>query len=100
MDVRPGTRVHSRGLIWDVLEVDSIGHRDRLSLRCVEGDMAGLEWDVYVPPEKVEQVEARFHPESPAPLSLWHLMHQAHVLDEIPDGATFVAREPGRVRVE
>jgi ERCC4-related helicase len=100
MDVRPGTRVRARGLTWDVLEIDRMGDRARFSLRCVEGDMAGLDWDVYVPPEQVETVALRFDPRCPAPVSIWHLMHRAHVLNQIPDGISFVTREPGRLRVE
>jgi superfamily II DNA or RNA helicase len=100
MDLRPGTRVRARGLIWDVLAVDSGADRECLDLRCVEGDMVSLEWQVYAPPEQVELVDEAFDPESPAPLSLWHLMHRAQVLNELPGPMSFVAREPGRLRVE
>lgn len=100
MDLRPGIRVTARGLTWDVLEVDGAADRQRLGLRCVEGDMAGLEWQVHVPPEPVQLVDEAFDTESPTPLSLWHLMHRARLLNELPGGTSFVAREPGRVRVE
>ena len=65
MDVRPGVRVRARGLIWDVLEVDRVADRECLSLRCVDGDMAGLTWDIYVPPDQVELVNMAFDPERP-----------------------------------
>jgi hypothetical protein len=100
MDLRPGIRVRARGLTWDVLEVDGAADRQRLGLRCVEGDMAGLEWQIHVPPEPVQLVDEAFDPKSPAPLSLWHLMHRARLLNQLPGGISFVAREPGRVRVE
>jgi superfamily II DNA or RNA helicase len=100
MDARPGTRLRARGLTWDVLEVDRTADRERFSLRCVEGDMAGLDWDIYVPPEHIELVKAPLDPTCPAPLPLWHLMHRAHLLNEIPDGSAFLARHPGRVRIE
>jgi superfamily II DNA or RNA helicase len=100
MDVLPGSHVRVRGLAWKVLEVDRATHQSRLGLCCIEGDMAGLVWDVYVPPEQVEPVDVRIDPRCPATLSLWHLMHRARVLNEIPAGASFVARAPGRLRVE
>ncbi len=100
MDARPGTRVRVRGLTWDVLEVDRAAGHDRLSLRCIDGDMAGMEWVAYVPPDKVELVDVTFDAGRPEPLSLWRLMHQAHILNELPGHTSFVAYEPGRLRVE
>jgi superfamily II DNA or RNA helicase len=100
MDLRPGSRVRARGLIWDVLEVDGVAGRERLGLRCAEGDMTGLVWEIHVPPEPVELVDETIDPECPAPLSMWHLMHRAHVLNELPGEPSFVARDPGRLRVE
>ncbi|MGD0431835.1 MAG: helicase-related protein, partial [Acetobacteraceae bacterium] len=100
MDVRPGVRVRARGLTWDVLEVDRVADRECLSLRCVDGDMAGLTWDIYVPPDQVELVDLAFDPEHPEPLALWHLMHRAHRLNELPATLSFIAQKPGRVRVE
>jgi len=64
------------------------------------GDMAGLEWEVHVPPEPVEPVETTFDPRRPAPLSLWRLKHRAHLLNELPGGTSFIAHEPGRIQVE
>src|SRR5580658_6408345 len=100
MDMRPGARVRARGLTWDVLEIDRAGSGEHFSLRCVEGDMAGLEWEAFVPPEHVELAKPIFDVRCPAPLSLWRLMHRAHVLNQISAGASFTAREPGRIRVE
>ncbi|MSP01926.1 MAG: hypothetical protein EXR07_12880 [Acetobacteraceae bacterium] len=100
MDQRPGLRVRARGLTWEVLESVRAGACERLSLRCVEGDMTGLEWEVYCPPEKIEPVAAAFDIQHPAPLPLWRLMHQAYALNELPDGTPFMAVAPGRLRVE
>jgi superfamily II DNA or RNA helicase len=100
MDLRSGIRVRARGLTWDVLEVDRVALRERISLRCAEGDMTGLEWEVYVPPDQIDLIEVAFDPRRPAPLSLWRLMHRAHVLNDLPDATRFVARIPGRMRVE
>ena len=100
MDLRPGIRVRARGLIWDVIAVASSTGCDCLDLRCVDGDMAGLEWQIYVPPDQVEWVDEAFDPERPAPLPVWHLMHRAHVLNALPGATSFVVRVPGRIRVE
>ena len=98
MDLRPGLRVRARGLVWEVLAVDRDGGRDRLSLRCAEGDLTGLEWELFVPPETVEPVDATLDPRRPQPLPLWHARHQAHALAAA--AGSFAAREPGRLRVE
>ena len=100
MDLRPGVGYSARGLTWDVLEVDRVRRRECLELRCVEGDMAGLEWEIYVPPDQVELVDTAFDPERPAPLALWRLMHRAHVLNQLPGATLLRCRDPGRVRVE
>ncbi len=100
MDLRPGIRVHARGLTWDVLEVGGASNCERVSLRCAEGDMAGLDWEVHVPPERLELVNEAFDTQHPASLSLWRLMHRARVLNQLPGGISFVARDPGRIRVE
>ena len=100
MDVHPGSRVRVRGLVWDVLSVDRSGDRESLSLRCVEGDMIDLEWDVHVPPDQVAEADTTFQTGSPAPLALWHLMHRAHILNQLPGGTSFLARQPGRIKVE
>jgi hypothetical protein len=55
MEFAVGSRVSARGLIWDVLEVDRSGGHERFSLRCADGDMSGLEWEAYVPPDEVDQ---------------------------------------------
>jgi superfamily II DNA or RNA helicase len=100
VETQPGNRVRARGLLWDVLDVDRAANCERLRLLCVEGDMAGLEWDMYSPPERIEAVDARFDPANAGSLHMWRLLHRAHLLNEIPDGRCFAAREPGRVRVE
>ncbi len=92
--------MRARGLTWDVLAVDRAAGHERLGLRCVDGDMAGLEWEAYMPPDRIELLNGALDTECPVPLSLWRLMHRAHLLNELPGTASFVARDPGRVRVE
>src|SRR5262249_23743441 len=93
-------RVSTRGLAWVVLEVDQAADCTRASLRCAGGDMVGLEWQIFVPPDRVELVEPAVDPHSPAPLSVWRTMHRAHVLNELLTGASSVARRPGRLQLE
>src|SRR5437016_6849758 len=100
MDPRAGMRVHARGLTWEILAVDNAQERVRASLRCIEGDMVGLEWEIFVPPDQVDLVEPAFNPERPAPLETWRTMHRSHVLNEIPLGLSFLSPHPGRVRIE
>ena len=99
MDIQPGSRLRARGLTWDVLETLRADMCEKLTLRCTEGDMTGLEWEIFVPPETVEPVAARFDLHHPAPLRSWCLMHRAHLLNEFFDRAPFTP-EPGRLRIE
>ncbi len=101
MEVRPGDRVRARGLLWDVLAADAANGRDRLLLRCAGGDLAGLEWEMFSPPDTIEPMGAALDPRHPAPLSLWHTMHRAHALNALSGNALFVTRAaPGRLRME
>ena len=101
MEVRPGDRVRARGLLWDVLAADAANGRDRLLLRCADGDLAGLEWEMFSPPDTIEPMGAALDPRHPAPLFLWHTMHRAHALNALPGNAPFVTRAaPGRLRIE
>ena len=100
MDLRPGNRVRARGLTWDVIEVDGALDRQYLSLRCVDGDMAELEWQIHVPPDSFELINETLDPRAPISFSRWHVMHRAYVLNQLPGGMSSVARDPGRLRVE
>ncbi len=49
-----GSRVSARGLAWDVLEMAPLGAQTLLRLRCTDGDLDGLEWDILHPAEPIE----------------------------------------------
>ena len=100
MDLRPGLRVRARGLIWDVIAIESGTERECLDLRCVDGDMAGLEWQLFVPPDRSNVSRNRLIRNSRRRLSLWRLLHRAHILNALPGATSFVVREPGRIRIE
>ena len=95
-----GSRVSARGLAWDVMEVTPVGAQTLLHLRCITGDLAGLEWELLHPAEQVQPLHAEFRPEAPGPLAAWRLFHQACLLEQIlgPDDALLAT--PGRVRIE
>jgi Helicase conserved C-terminal domain/SNF2-related domain len=100
MDIQAGDRLQARGLIWDVIAADHHAECDRYGLRCAEGDLAGLEWDIHVPPERVTPAAATFDLQNPAPLTSWLLRVRAHKLQEMHAGTGFLARDPGRIRIE
>ena len=96
MEPRSEGRVRARGLIWDVAGADG----DRLDLRCADGDMTGLEFTIFAPPEIVEPVAPVLDPRQPAPLVDWRLFHRAEALRSISGRDTFAVRSPGRVGIE
>ncbi len=95
-----GSRVSARGLAWDVIEVTPLGAQTLLHLRCVDGDLGGLEWDVLHPVEPVELLRSELRPDAPGPLSAWRLYHQASLLDQVLGPADVLLAEPGRLRFE
>jgi superfamily II DNA or RNA helicase len=100
MDLPIGSRVRARGLIWDVLESEQLGAQQRLRLRCAGGDLSGLEWDLLRPADTVEPLTVELQPDNPGALAAWRLHHMACLLDQLPDRATVLATDPGRIRIE
>ena len=95
-----GSRVSVRGLAWDVLEVTPLGAQTLLRLRCADGDLGGLEWDILHPAEPVEMLRSELRPDAPGPLAAWRLYHQACLLEQVLGPADMLVAEPGRVRIE
>jgi hypothetical protein len=100
MDFVAGSRVSARGLPWDLVEVAQVGAQQRLRLRCVSGDLRGLEWDVLYPNEPVQTLCSALRPEAPGPLASWRLHHIACLLEQVPGPDDMLAAEPGRVTIE
>ncbi len=96
----PGVRVLARGLVWDVIETDQLGAQTRLHLRCVAGDMHGLEWDLLHPAEPVEVLRSALRPETPGSLAAWRLFHIACLLDQAVGPTEMLALQAGRVQLE
>ncbi len=95
-----GSRVRTRGLIWDVIEVEPLGPQTLLRLRSVGGDLDGLEWNVLHPAEPVELLRSDLRPNAPGSLAAWRVYHQACLLDQVLGPADILIVEPGRVRIE
>jgi ERCC4-related helicase len=95
-----GSRVSARGLAWDVLEVAPLGAQTLLRLRCTDGDLVGLEWDILHPAEAVEMARSELRPDVPGPLAAWRLYHQACLLEQVLGPADMLLGAPGRVRIE
>jgi superfamily II DNA or RNA helicase len=95
-----GSRVNARGLAWDVIDISELGAQKLLRLRCVDGDLSGLEWDILHPAEPVELRRFDLRPHAPGPLAAWRLHHQAILLEQVPGPSDILAASPGRVRIE
>jgi hypothetical protein len=95
-----GSRVNARGLACDLIEVTPLGTQLLLRLRCVARDLAGVEWSILHPTEAVTLLRSDLRPDAPAPLDLWRLQHQAHLLDQVLGPADVLLAAPGRLRIE
>ncbi len=100
MEFSAGIKVRARGLTWIVVAADPAGSHQRLRLRCIEGDMDGLEWDILDPTEPIDIQPDTLRPDMPANLEAWRLFHIAALLDQTPGPGAMLATTPGRVTVE
>ena len=96
MEVSVGIKVSARGLEWDVTEVEALGAQQRVRLACSGGDLAGLEWDVLYPAERLSVVNIDPILEEIASLDDWRRYHIARLLEQIPGPPA----PPGRVAME
>jgi hypothetical protein len=100
MEVSVGARVRARGLHWDVTGVNRLGAQTLLHLRCMSGDMSGLEWKLLHPVERVELVQDELQLNQVGSLAAWRLLHISSLLDQVPAPDVFSATQPGRVQIE
>lgn len=101
MEVSVGIKVAARGLAWDVTEVDpaaadAAGGQQRVRLCCLDGDLAGLEWDILYPLEPLAPLRAGPDPLDAASLADWRRYHIARMLEQIPGAPT----PAGRLAIE
>ena len=100
MEFSAGMKLRVRGLTWTVIAADPAGPHQRLRLRCIEGDMDGLEWDILDPTEPIDILHDTLRPRAPAGLEAWRLFHIAALLDQAPGPGAMLATTPGRLTVE
>ena len=100
MDFSVGQFVRVRGLEWQVLDLERLGAQQLLHLRCVGGDLQGLDWDILHPFEPVTAIPATVRTDRPRTLADWRLHHTAGLLDQVFGPDALVATAPGRLRIE
>jgi hypothetical protein len=60
-----GMSVRARGLSWEVIDCDPAGEQTRVRLRCLEGELRGLELDLLHPVESIEPLRRPLNPTTP-----------------------------------
>jgi SNF2-related domain len=95
----PGTQVLTRGRPWEVVHVEPAGESQRFRLRCLQGDLRGMEMDFLSPLEAIEPVVAELQPTRAGRLAHWRLYHQAFLLEQSLGPRALLAVEPGRIEM-
>jgi ERCC4-related helicase len=99
LNLLPGTEVLVRNLPWEVVESQAEGNQTRVRLRGT-GGMAGFEFDILSPFEKIEPISRDFDPVHADKLPNWLVYHQAFLLEQSLGPDAFLAVQPGRLRIE
>jgi hypothetical protein len=95
----PGTQVLARGVPWEVVHVEPAGESQRFRLRCLQGDLRGMEMDFLSPLEAIEPVISELQPTRAGRLAHWRLYHQAFLLEQSLGPRALLAVEPGRIEI-
>ncbi|HND29763.1 MAG TPA: helicase-related protein [Myxococcota bacterium] len=95
----PGTQVHARGTLWEVVHVEPAGTQQRIRLRAQVEGLRGRELDILHPFESVDPVRRDFNPSKAGRLAPWRLYHQAFLLDQALGSNALVATQPGRLDI-
>lgn len=95
----PGTRVEARGLPWEVVHNEPAGEQHRLRLRCVQGDLQGMEIDLLYPFEPIHAIATDFEPRRAGRLRQWRLYHDAFLLEQALGPSALLAVQPGRLDI-
>jgi superfamily II DNA or RNA helicase len=96
MELSVGIKVTARGLAWEVIDVEALGDQRRVRLCCLNGDLAGLEWDMLHPAEALTLLQDDLRPDIVEPLADWRRFHTARLLEQIPG----VPAPAGRITIE
>jgi len=95
----PGTQVEARGLPWEVVHVEPAGEQHRFRLRCVQGDLQGMEMDLLHPFEPIHPIVTDFDPRRAGRLRQWRLYHDAFLLEQALGPSALLAVQPGRLDI-
>jgi ERCC4-related helicase len=95
----PGTQVEARGLPWEVVHAEPAGEQYRFRLRCVQGDLQGLEIDILHPFEPIHPIATDFDPRRAGRLRQWRLYHDAFLLEQALGPSALLAVQPGRLDI-
>ncbi len=95
----PGTRVEARGLPWEVVHAEPAGEHHRFRLRCLQGDLQGMEIDLLHPFEPIHPIATDFDPVRAGRLQPWRLYHDAFLLEQALGPSALLAVQPGRLDI-
>ena len=95
----PGTQVEARGLPWEVVHAEPAGEQQRFRLRCLQGDLQGMEVDLLHPFEPIRPIATDFDPQRAGRLRQWRLYHDAFLLEQALGPSALLAVQPGRIDI-
>ncbi len=95
----PGTQVEARGLPWEVVHAEPAGEQQRFRLRCLQGDLQGMEVDLLHPFEPIRPIATGFDPQKAGRLRQWRLYHDAFLLEQALGPSALLAAQPGRLDI-
>ena len=95
----PGTQVEARGLPWEVVHTEPAGEQHRFRLRCLQGDLQGMEIDLLHPFEPICPIATDFDPRRAGRLRQWRLYHDAFLLEQALGPSALLAVQPGRLDI-
>ena len=97
--VLPGTQVEARGLAWEVVQTEPAGEQQRYRLRCLQGDLQGMEVDLLHPFEAIQPISTDFEPRRAGRLPEWRLFHDAFLLKQAMGPSALLGVQPGRLDI-
>jgi len=95
----PGTQVEARGLAWEVVHNEPAGEQHRFRLRCLQGDLQGMEIDLLHPFEPLHPIATDIDPRRAGRLRQWRLYHDAFLLEQALGPSALLAVQPGRLDI-
>ena len=95
----PGTQVEARWLPWEVVHAEPAGEQQRLRLRCLQGDLRGMELDLLHPFEAVRIITTDLNPRCAGRLRQWRLYHDAFLLEQALGPSALLTVQPGRLDI-